>query len=1061
MNRTPYQVSMENELEKVMDFKLPAPAWREGNQLMSLASLFQGAFSLDWITYLTGQRARPVLSLLEEAVGQNLLVRQQVGVYAFKDPKIQKQWEERLSESEKEILYRRIAELLLKELPDDQDKAQAVAFYLLRIPNDLERCKWLVKAGDISRKASRFEDALLYYSKALQDISSLTEQEESDPLFIDAAIQYSKVSMAREDTDRVLSIIQEAIRRAKRSDRQQELPLLHMHLAKNEWLQSRYASAQRLFQEGWSMIKDMDDPKLLLSATTFRIFFLYWQGRLCEAVNVYENSVSDIDKYPHSTFPILAGGLVGHCYAQIGQITQGLGMLDALRKHCSEKSMHFLAADAEINMASTLVDLRRVDEAFSYLENSVQKAGKDPNNWNQIRANSLLSFVYFLKGEREASFHYLKVWLRQSRELKIAVRLHPYQFEICKAGEEGKIPRVEDFSLEKEVRHCIEWDNILMKGVAYRYQAFLHEKGNLPSESIIKSLNLSVKWLEESGQKFELCRTYLELMRQYSLMGREQEADGIKQKTSAILISFGEAFVPEDLKFLLNQSPPREGQNLIGEILKLGQEIVTIRNHKDLIQNILSTVNRITGAERMALFILEENPHGFSLSLKASKNITSEQVEHPSFGASRKMMEEVAATGKGRILRMGSPEGPSLLSRDQIRSRICVPMIMRGKTVGVLYSDNSLFSSPFKESDLDLISYFAAQAAIALDNAKAYEEIRHLNQRLNEEKQYYAEQHLQNLHFEDIVGEGPAIKQVLTKIEQVAKTETTVLILGETGVGKELVARAIHRHSSRRDKSFIKLFCSALPESLIPSELFGHEKGASTGADRRRIGRFELADGGTLFLDEIGDLPLDIQTRLLQVLQSKEFERVGGSETIRSDFRLVAATNRDLETEIKAGNFRSDLYYRLNVFPIFVPPLRERREDIPLLAYYFLKIYATKMGKTFEGIPKGEMEKLMHYPWPGNVRELENILERGTILSSGPYFRAPELSLEPLEFGSPKIDFSLQENERFHILRALQKTGWKVRGSGGAAELLKIHPSTLNFRMKKLGIRRTSKAMRT
>jgi transcriptional regulator with GAF, ATPase, and Fis domain len=249
--------------------------------------------------------------------------------------------------------------------------------------------------------------------------------------------------------------------------------------------------------------------------------------------------------------------------------------------------------------------------------------------------------------------------------------------------------------------------------------------------------------------------------------------------------------------------------------------------------------------------------------------------------------------------------------------------------------------------------------------------------------------------------------------------------------------------------------CSALPDSLIPSELFGHEKGAFTGAIRQQIGRFELADGGTLFLDEIGDLPLDVQVRLLRVLQTKEFERVGGSETHRSDFRLIAATNRHLQEEVKAGKFRADLYYRLNVFPIQVPPLRERQEDILLLAHYFLKIYAVKMGKTFEKIPAAEMEKLLRYDWPGNVRELENIIERGTILNSGPFFRVPAELKFPTQqpFDSPS-HLTFRENERRHLLWVLQKTGWKIRGPGGAAEILDMRPSTLASRMKKLGMKR-------
>ena len=270
------------------------------------------------------------------------------------------------------------------------------------------------------------------------------------------------------------------------------------------------------------------------------------------------------------------------------------------------------------------------------------------------------------------------------------------------------------------------------------------------------------------------------------------------------------------------------------------------------------------------------------------------------------------------------------------------------------------------------------------------------------------------------------------------------------------MALAIHRLSDRGDRPFIRLNCSSYPKSLIPSELFGHEKGAFTGANCRRAGRFELADTGTLFLDEVGELSMDIQIRLLQVLQLREFERVGGSETLRSDFRLLAATNQDLRKLIEKKHFRPDLFYRLNVFPIYVPPLRERKEDIPLLAYYFLKIYSTKMRKSLKKIPDSEMNRLMQYHWPGNVRELENIMERGVILNTGTKFKVPELKSNTESYEDPNARASLAENEKAHILWAMNKTRWKIRGPGGASELLDIHPSTLSFRMKKLGIKQPS-----
>jgi len=308
---------------------------------------------------------------------------------------------------------------------------------------------------------------------------------------------------------------------------------------------------------------------------------------------------------------------------------------------------------------------------------------------------------------------------------------------------------------------------------------------------------------------------------------------------------------------------------------------------------------------------------------------------------------------------------------------------------------------------------------------------------------------------EGIIGTSPAILHIHAQIDQVAKIDTAVLILGETGVGKNMVAAAIHRRSARRDKPFITVQCSALTESLITSELFGHEKGAFTGAINRRIGRFELAHGGTLFLDEVGDLSLDVQARLLRVLQSKEFERVGGGKDILvSDFRLVAATNRNLDKEVKEGRFREDLYYRINVFPIYIVPLRERRGDIPLLVHHFFTLYTARYGKNFSKISHEAMEKLVRHNWPGNVRELENIIQRSVISSHEPQFQLAPLVVTNPNTGKEHLFNTLEENERQHILEALERSGWKIHGRGGAAEILQINPSTLSSRMKKLGIKK-------
>jgi PAS domain S-box-containing protein len=327
--------------------------------------------------------------------------------------------------------------------------------------------------------------------------------------------------------------------------------------------------------------------------------------------------------------------------------------------------------------------------------------------------------------------------------------------------------------------------------------------------------------------------------------------------------------------------------------------------------------------------------------------------------------------------------------------------------------------------------------------------------RRSEQQKAYLEEELQITHqFEEIIGESAPLKRVLKQVADVAGTDATVLILGETGTGKELIARAIHRLSHRRDHAFVRLNCSAIPAGLLESELFGHEKGAFTGAIAQKVGRLELAHQGTFFLDEVGDLPLELQPKILRALQEKEFERVGGTRTIPVNVRLVAATNRDLAKMVSNGQFRSDLYYRLRVFPITLPPLRERSDDIPRLVNYFLNIHSKRMGRRIETIPPDTLQTLVRWRWPGNVRELENFIERSVILSSGPVLRAPLGELENLEESSEMANTDLETAEREHILRVLRECKGMIGGSRGAAERLGLKRTTLNSKLKKLGIQR-------
>jgi formate hydrogenlyase transcriptional activator len=404
--------------------------------------------------------------------------------------------------------------------------------------------------------------------------------------------------------------------------------------------------------------------------------------------------------------------------------------------------------------------------------------------------------------------------------------------------------------------------------------------------------------------------------------------------------------------------------------------------------------------------------------------------------------------------------------REGLRSFCFLPLISRNRAIGTLVLAR-LRDDAFSQADICFLTQIANQIALAVENALAYREIRELKEQLSREKLYLEDEIRTEMNFAQIIGNSASLRRVLKRVETVAPTDSTVLIYGETGTGKELIARAIHDLSPRRSKPFVKLNCAAIPTGLLESELFGHEKGAFTGAIAQRIGRFEVADGGTIFLDEIGEIPLELQTKLLRVLQEREFERLGSSHTLRTDARLIAATNRDLEAMVAEQKFRSDLFFRLNVFPVHVPPLRERQGDIPLLVRHFTQQFSRRMNRVIETIPSATMDALCRYHWPGNIRELQNVIERAVIISAG-----PALSVDVADLKFPKVSHPeeraaapnsttngalhhlLEETERQQVLQALKQCNWVVAGPNGAAALLGINRSTLQVRIRKLGISR-------
>jgi formate hydrogenlyase transcriptional activator len=529
------------------------------------------------------------------------------------------------------------------------------------------------------------------------------------------------------------------------------------------------------------------------------------------------------------------------------------------------------------------------------------------------------------------------------------------------------------------------------------------------------------------------------------------------------------AYTDKDLQFLqrvaelvalaIENAATREALNEEKDHLKTLVEITQMLSNIDLAEKfpaIAESLRRVVPLDFASLTLAD--PESFSMQVFAH-NIPIPGIN---VGAELTTQNSVAARAlKDREIKFFKRSDPDVEDLPALQSLFdkgvetgcCIPLLTAKGAVGTLNIATTR-KTDFGVRDVNLLQEVANQIAIALDNARAYREIADLRDKLREEKLYLEDEIRTELNFEEIVGESTALKHVLAQAKTVAGSEATVLILGETGTGKELIARAIHRMSARKDHNFIKVNCAAIPTGLLESELFGHERGAFTGAITQKIGRLELAHNGTFFLDEVGDISLELQPKLLRVLQDQEFERLGSTKTMRVDVRLIAATNQDLAKSVAERTFRSDLFYRLHVFPIRMPPLRERREDIPLLVRYFVQKFACRMAKNIQNIPGDAMNALMKWDWPGNVRELENFMERSVILSEGAALRVPLAELRIDAANGATASDTLQQAEREHIIRVLRETQGVISGPRGAAARLGLKRTTLQSKMQRLGVSR-------
>jgi formate hydrogenlyase transcriptional activator len=617
------------------------------------------------------------------------------------------------------------------------------------------------------------------------------------------------------------------------------------------------------------------------------------------------------------------------------------------------------------------------------------------------------------------------------------------------------------------------WPEAVWQAISEQKNAFVLPELDQPSPDANQRFSEAIRFFRECGSQ-SLCLLPLStaLHRLGALcIGRKHRDAFSEQEVSLLsLISHYAALAIDDrLNFAQSEQVRAQLEKeriKLRLILDLNNSVVSNLELREVIQSISPGIRKALRVDGVALFLPDREGQELQLCALDFPDGNSAVRQDLPVSIHDSAAGQAFRSGKPWIGDIGQLEKAGLdhriASAAGVETLCMLPLLRGNRVLGVLClvrTEKNAFNQP----ELEFLSQIAGQVAIAIDNAFAYRQITELKDKLTQEKLYLEDELRSEMNFQEIIGNSPVLRRVLRQVEAVAPTGSTVLIHGETGTGKELIARAVHNLSQRHDNSFVKLNCAAIPTGLLESELFGHERGAFTGAVTQRIGRFELANNGTIFLDEVGEIPLELQPKLLRVLQEKEFERLGGSRTLRSNARLIAATNRDLQSMVDEQKFRSDLFYRLNVFPIHVPPLRERPEDIPFLVRHFAQHFAFNMSKQIDTISLETMNALVRYPWPGNIRELQNVIERAVILSKGPSLKVPLSDLKPRSLegangnGNGHGLATLEEVERRHILSVLEQTNWVFAGPNGAAARLGIKRPTLQFRMQKLGISRPAR----
>ncbi|MEW5980118.1 MAG: sigma-54 dependent transcriptional regulator [Acidobacteriota bacterium] len=903
---------------------------------------------------------------------------------------------------------------------------------------------------ELAREAaarSDFERSIYFLEQAAAHRRNSEGPSPCDAAFIAAALEVSQLSVVMgKDFANISSLLEEARTCTEKLGDRRSRALIDLHLGRLFYFSARRPEALVLLSSGWKEVEELGDADIMSQSAEFVGLLFFLKGLFKEAMVHFEHiMVSHRGGKPINP---LAPIFMGLCAGFLGHFHRAIGLLDSYWRTAQIEGDKSLAASYRSVLGLTLLRVLKSKEGVFHLQGALNDGLEVHNSLAVYLARAGLARSFFLQGRTSEAHDILAQAVAEAMPSGIIRQYSsPYTLEMLYEYDRLGYDPIPGMDFHSQVERAIAEPSVHLRGVVMRLKA---REALARAEEITVAQSLletSEDLLKRSNDPVELAETWIEMARLALKTGDPARARELAHRAWEGLMGYTDEFFPDDLRYLLEPPEGNLGRKradtpeaMLQRFFVMLEDLAPSPDLNEFLTRAVAASNRFLGAERGGLFWIQSNGGQARPILRAACGLTEKEVNSDHFRSTLALIMKTFHEGRPLLVH----------PKKSGRSQIFLPVEADGMVRGVFYHDNSYLENCFDFLDGPLSMRLVKHISAFVDRIWEYGQLSQKRSRSASQKAMDAEPSVET----NVLCRSPVMSNLLGKAERIARSDSIVLVLGETGVGKGLLARWIHSKSSRRDGPFVVINVPTIPDNLLESELFGHEKGAFTGADHQKKGRIELAHGGTLFLDEIGDLPLSIQSKLLWLLDEKTFVRLGGNRVLSADFRLMAATNRDLAREVSAGRFRQDLYYRLNVVPLVIPPLRERSEDVVYLAHHFIRHYAAHFEREIPALTPGDEAKLSRYSWPGNVRELKNVIERAVLLATGDHFSLDLPLAVNSELNNPLADRpSMDELQGRYIRLVLEECGNRISGKGGAAEVLGMDKVTLYRRLKKMGLR--------